>query len=227
MEKSKRRFLIFIIIFFIITVTLALIFLPFIKNLRDKEYQEAFSGWVTGLGLKGVFILLGLQILQIIVAVIPGGPTQVIAGAAYGTWKGLLILETGCLISTVIIFFMVRKFGKPFLIRFFTEDLLSTWGFLANEKKTAMVTFILFLLPGVPKDFLTYFAPLTKLSLVQFTLISIFARFPAMLSSTLMGDSVIKGKWLLFLFIFGITAVVGIMGIHFKDKIVHRFREGR
>ena len=220
MEKAKRKFLIFIIIFSFLMLVISLLFLPFFKNLMNSDYQERFSLWVKELGFKGVLILFGLQVLQIVIAVIPGGPTQVIAGAAFGTWKGLLILEAGCIAGTIIIFFLVRKFGKPLLLRFFGEDLLSTWGFLSSEKKTATVTFILFLLPGMPKDFLTYFAPLTRLSLVQFTLISALARFPAMLASTVMGDSVIQKNWFLFLLVFGITALAGILGIQFKDKIV-------
>jgi len=222
MEKVKRRFLIFLIFFLLLTGILGLVFWPFIKNLQNAEYREWFSQWITELGFKGVLILYGLQVLQIVVAVIPGGPMQLIAGAAYGAWGGLLILEAGCVTATVIIFIMVRKFGNPFIIRFFGRDVINTWGFLKDEKRTAQVAFILFLIPGTPKDTLTYFAPLTKLSLLQFTLISAVARFPAMFSSVLMGDAVMQGNWVLFLLVFGITAAAGILGIQFKDQIIKR-----
>ena len=220
MEKTKRRFIIFVICFLLLTGILGLIFWPLIKNLQNTEYREAFTVWVEKLGIGGVLVLFGLQVLQIVVAVIPGGPMELIAGAAYGAWGGLLILEAGCAAATVLIFFLVRKFGSPLIVRFFGADAINTWGFLKDEKKTALVTFILFLIPGTPKDTLTYFAPLTRLSLVQFTLISVFARFPAMLSTTLMGDAVMKGKWILFLLVFGLTAVVGILGIQFRDHII-------
>ena len=224
MEKTKRRFIIFIVLLLVLTGLFALIFWPLIKNLQNPEYREVFSGWVAALGFRGILVLFGLQILQIVVAVIPGGPMELIAGAAYGVWGGLLILEAGCAVATVIIFVLVRKFGKPFIIRFFGADVINTWGFLKNEKKVAMVTFIFFLIPGIPKDTLTYLAPLTKLSLVQFTLISVFARFPAMLSTTLMGNAVMKGNWALFILIFGLTAAIGILGIQFRERIVRRVR---
>ena len=219
----RRRFIIFIVLFLIFTGILGLLFWPLIKNLQNTEYREKFAAWVKGLGYKGVFILFGLQILQVVVAVIPGGPMELIAGAAYGAWTGLLILIAGCAAATVIVFFLVRKFGRPLIIRFFGADVLNTWGFLKDEKKTALVTFILFLIPGTPKDTLTYLAPLTRLSLIQFTLISLLARLPAMLSAAVMGDSFMQGNWLVFLLVFGLTAAIGILGIQLKDRIVNRF----
>ena len=227
MEKVKRRFIIFVILFIFFTAVLGLIFWPFIKNLENPKYRETFSLWVAGLGIRGIFILFGLQLLQVVVAVIPGGPMELIAGAAYGAWLGLLILVSGCALATVIIFFLVRKFGRPFIIRFFGADVINTWGFFRDEKKTALVTFILFLIPGTPKDTLTYLAPLTRLSLVQFTVLSLLARLPAMLSTTVMGDAVMQGNWVMFLLVFGVTAVTGILGIQFRDRIIGRLSSGR
>ena len=226
MEKTKRRFIIFIICFIAFTIILGLIFWPFIKNLQNVEYREKFTAWVGKLGFWGVLILFAIQVLQIVVAVIPGGPIQLIAGAAYGSLGGLLILEAGVAAASMLIFFMVRKFGSPFIVRFFGGDVLGTWGFLSNQKKTALVTFILFLIPGVPKDTLTYLAPLTKLSLLQFTLISVVARFPAMFSSTVIGNAAVKGNWFIVILVFGITALVGIVGIQFRDKIISHFSSG-
>jgi len=227
MQKIKRRFIIFILLFIIFTAVLGLLFWPFIKNLENAEFRKTFSDWVAGLGLKGVFILFGLQILQIVVAVIPGGPVQLIAGAAYGAWMGLLILVAGCGAATALVFFLVRRFGQPLIVRFFGADVINTWGFLKDEKKTALVTFILFLIPGTPKDTLTYLAPLTRLSLLQFSLISVFARLPAMISSTVMGDAVMQGSWVILILVFGLTAVIGILGIQFKDRIIGRMSPGK
>ena len=226
-KKAKRRLIIFLVIFTILTGVLTVIFWPFLKNLQDIEYREKFSAWITGLGFKGVLILLALQIVQILAAVIPGGPIQVIAGAAYGTWGGIFLLMTGCAAATTIIFLMVRKFGVQYIVRFFGADTLDKWGILKNEKNTALAVFILFLIPGIPKDALTYFVPLTKLSLPQFIIIVILARFPAMFSSTVMGDAVMQDKWILLITVFCITAVTGILGIQFKDRIIRRFSSSR
>ena len=90
---------------------------------------------------------------------------------------------------------------------------------MRDEKRTALVTFILFFIPGTPKDTLTYLTPLSRLSLVQFTLISVFARFPAVLLSTVMGDAAMQGNWVVFILVFTLTAVIGILGIQFREQI--------
>jgi len=222
MKKVKLRFIIFLVLFFVLTGILGLAFWPFIKNLQNPEYREMFSEWVSALGFKGILVLFGIQVLQIVVSVIPGGPVQLIAGAAYGAWGGALIIETGCAAATMIVFFMVRKFGLPLIRRFFGDDVLNTWSFLRDEKKTALVTFILFFIPGTPKDTLTYLTPLSSLSLVQFTLISVFARFPAVLMSTVMGDAAMEGNWIMFIIIFTLTAVIGILGIQFRERFIEQ-----
>ena len=225
MEKANRRFVFFLAFFILFSGAVALAVWPFIRELQSPEYREAFSAWITGLGFRGVLILFGIMVIQIIVAPIPGGPVQIFAGAAYGTWGGLLIALAGCIAATMLIFATVRKFGMPFVKRFLGDDTLNTWSFLASEKKASILVFILFLIPGTPKSFLVYLGPLTRLSMIQFTVVSVFGRFPALISSTIMGDAAMQGNWVLFFVVFGLTAVFGILGINFKERIKQRFKE--
>jgi uncharacterized membrane protein YdjX (TVP38/TMEM64 family) len=222
-KNNKRPFLVFGILVVLTTAGLTVLFWPLIRELNDPAYREAFSARVAGLGPGGIFILFGLQILQIVVAIIPGGPVEIIAGAAYGAWAGLGICAAGCVIASSLVFITVRKFGLPLLRRFFGDKKIKTWNFLEDAKKTAMVVFILFLVPGMPKDILTWFAPLSRLSLTRFVIISAAARMPAMLSSTMMGDSMIQGNWVMVLVIFLVIGLAGLGGIQFRDKIVKRF----
>jgi uncharacterized membrane protein YdjX (TVP38/TMEM64 family) len=222
-KKNRRPLLVFGIFLVLTTAGLTVLFWPLIRELNDPAYREAFSAWVAGLGLGGIFILLGLQILQIVVAVIPGGPVEIIAGAAYGAWGGFGICAAGCVVASSLVFVMVRKFGLPLLRRFFGDRKTKRWKFLEDAKKTAMAVFILFLVPGVPKDILTWFVPLSRLSLARFVIISVVARTPAMLSSTMMGDSMIQGEWGMVLVLFLVIGLAGLGGIQFRDKIVKRF----
>jgi len=225
MQRANRRFIIFLLAFLIFSTIASLAVWPFIRELQTPEYQEVFAAWITELGFRGVFVLFCIQILQVIVAPFPGGPVQILSGVVYGTWGGLGIMMAGWVAATVLIFSLVRRFGLPLVKRILGEDALNTWSFLANEKKASLVVFILFLIPGLPKSFLVYLGPLTKLSMFQFTLISVVARFPALLSSTAMGDAAMQGNWPLFFAVFSVTAAAGILGIHYKDRIVSRFRE--
>jgi uncharacterized membrane protein YdjX (TVP38/TMEM64 family) len=219
MKKGKFRLIILISIFAVFTVILTVVFWPFIQDLNNPEYRESFILWVKSLGFLGIAVMLGIQILQIIIAVIPGGPVQIMAGMAYGAWGGLAVLLTGCILTTTIIFLTVRKFGLPLLRRFFGDEDINTWKFIKDFRKSARLIFILFLIPGTPKDLLTWLAPLANISLPAFVILSTLARIPAILTSTIMGDSIIQGKWILSISLFAGIALVGFLGMWLKDKI--------
>jgi uncharacterized membrane protein YdjX (TVP38/TMEM64 family) len=227
MKKAKRRFIIFIVLFAIVTVALCILFWPFIRNLRDPVYRERFSAWIARLGFKGIVILFGIQFLQIVIAIIPGEPIELLAGAAYGALGGLGICLTGCAAASFLIYITVRKFGAPLLFRFFKQESIDKFKFLQNRRKTALTIFILFLIPGTPKDTLTYIVPLSGFNVSSFILISAFARIPSILSSTMMGASAIRGNWLQLLVLFLITALLGIFGILFAERIMNFFRTGK
>ncbi|MDR3146872.1 MAG: VTT domain-containing protein [Treponema sp.] len=224
-SKPPRGLLVFLALFIVTTVLLCLFFWPFIQKLRDPVYREGFSQWVEAQGFRGVLILSGIQILQIIVAVIPGEPVEFIAGAAYGALYGLVLCLAGCVIATSFIFIVVKKAGLPLLIRFFGREKLDRYVFLRDTKKTALVVFILFLIPGTPKDMLSYIVPLSGLKPRDFVVITAFARIPSILSSTIMGDSVIKGNWGLFLLIFALVAAIGLAGLLFTERILKVMRK--
>ncbi|MCL2601982.1 MAG: VTT domain-containing protein [Treponema sp.] len=224
MQRANRRFIGFLLIFIGISTITSIAVWPFVRELHSPENQEVFAAWITALGFRGVIVLFWIQVAQVVIAPVPGGPVQIFAGAVYGTWGGLFIMLAGWIAATILIFLLVRRFGLPLLRRIMGKDALDEWSFLSNEKKTSMAVFILFLIPGLPKSFIVYLGPLTKLPVVQFTLISIVARFPALLSSTAMGDAAMQGNWPLFFAMFGITAAAGIAGLHFKDRIIARFK---
>jgi uncharacterized membrane protein YdjX (TVP38/TMEM64 family) len=226
-EKAKRRFIVFIALFAALTAALCLASWPFIGKLRDPVYRSAFSAWIARLGFKGVTVMFGIQFLQIVIAVIPGEPVEMLAGAAYGAFGGLGICLAGCAASSLVVFRLVKRFGCLPFLRFFKQKDMEKFGFLRDRKKTALTIFVLFLIPGTPKDMLTYLVPLSGFNVSSFILISAFARIPTILSSTMMGASAARGDWLQLLVLFLITALLGVFGILFTERIVNFFRNGR
>jgi len=220
MKKSSKRLIILISVLIIITVILTIVFWPFIRNLRDEAYRENISAWVKSLGFKGPLLLFCIQILQIFVAVIPGGPIQIMAGMAYGALGGFAVIITGIIFASALVFFLGRKFGLPLLRRFLGEDDLITWSFLKDSRKTARLLFFLFLIPGTPKDILTWLAPLSNISLPSFIILASLARIPAILTSTITGDSMMEGNWILSISLFFIIAVLGLLGMWFRERII-------
>jgi uncharacterized membrane protein YdjX (TVP38/TMEM64 family) len=224
MKISARTGAVFFALLFALSVAVCLLLRPFILNMRLSEYRERFGAWIESLGPKGVAILLGIQILQIVVAIIPGGPLEIAAGAAYGAWGGFAICVLGCLIASAGIFLAVRTFGAPLAKRLAGRDLTEKYRFLTDSKKVSRALFLLYLVPGVPKDALTYIAPLGTIGLRRFLLISNGARVPAILMSTMLGSSVLRGNWALILLLFGATAAAGIAGLVYGEQIADKFK---
>jgi uncharacterized membrane protein YdjX (TVP38/TMEM64 family) len=223
--KPEKRFLLILILAVLLALAVCVVSRPFFAKLQEEAYRQWFSGWISKLGLKGILILLGIQILQIVIAIIPGGPVELLAGAAYGGFGGLAICLAGCAAATMLIFPLVRRFGSPFVERFFGRKETAKFAFLRNTRNLSLVVFALFLIPGIPKDLLTYLVPLSGIGCARFVFISCLARTPAILASTLMGASVLEGRWRRLLLVFSIAVAAGLLGLFFGGRIIAFFKE--
>lgn len=208
------------VIFFILIVVLTVAILPFFTRLSDPAMQQRLRLLVDSMGFGGYFLILGIQILQVVIAFIPGEPVELLAGVLFGAWGGLLLCLLGIVLASSAIFFTVRRFGYPLVLRLFGKEKIRDFKFLNNSEKVEIVTFILFLIPGTPKDMLTYLAGISGIKPSRFLLLSVFARIPSIVTSTTMGATMSRGDWKMTLFIFLLTAGTGLLGILYKDKII-------
>ncbi len=198
-----------------IFVGLMIYLFPVMKNLTTLEGQVAFKEKVENSGIWGLLSLFGLQVAQIFLIIVPGEPIEILAGMCYGgIWGTVFIMASACIISTTI-YLMVRKFGKKFVCDFCDEKKIAKIErskLFQNPKKIEMIMLILFLIPGTPKDFLVYIAGLLPIKPIRFILISTFARFPSVITSTLAGENFVDGNWeravLLYIAIFALVAIV-------------------
>jgi len=222
-EKTKKIFKLVMASAIIFgSVYLVVKLLPWFISLTDPVVRDELKVSISSLGWKGVFFMLGVQILQVVVAVLPGEPIELLAGIIYGTWGGLLICMLGLLIGTSIVFFTVRALGKGFVEWMFSKDKVRKLSFLNNSKKLEMLTFILFFIPGTPKDILTYVSPLTKIRPRDFLFISIFARIPSVITSTYAGQTIIDGEWWKTVAMFVLMGIIGIAGILVNNSIIDK-----
>lgn len=218
LSKSDRIKLSIMVILIVALVVATILLMPYVLSLRDEAVREALKEYITSKGIWGVLILLGMQILQVVVAVIPGEVIEVLAGLLYGTFGGYFICTIGVLISSIAIYYTVRALGYKSVDKILGEGKLSKFKFLHNQRRLETVVFILFFIPGTPKDLLTYFVPFTNIKPLHFFIISTVARIPSIISSTFAGSSIGDGKWLQTLIIFLVIGVVGIAGIIINDK---------
>lgn len=225
MEKKTRiRIILYCILFVGLVVGISVLLFPYFRRLSEPECQVQLQQWVGKMGLKGLIIILGVQVLQVIIAFIPGEPVELLSGALYGTVGGMAICLAGCMFASAIIFALSKRFGKRLLYTLFSEEKVQSWKWLQDSKKCDMVTFILFFIPGTPKDMLTYIVGITEMRIGKFLRISTLARIPSVITSTMIGSTMRHGHWVASLTVFMITGLVGIIGIGFKERIIHYCR---
>ncbi len=195
---------------------------PIILKLKDQEARENVRTFISERGVAGVLIMLGIQLLQVILSFIPGEPVEVLFGFIYGPWLGAAMCLMSVALGSFLVFSVTRALGRKFMEKAEKNGKYDKLRFLKNPKKRDMLIFILFFIPGTPKDTLTYFAPFTKIELPKFLFLSTVARIPSVVSSTFAGESIFSGDYLSTILIFAVTGALGILGIIIYDIILKK-----
>lgn len=171
---------------------------PIFKSISTEEGRKSFKANIESTGYEGVLMIFGLMFAQIFIPILPGEPVELLGGMCYGTWGGLLVLYCGIFLTTSLIYFLVRKFGKDFIYTFVSEERIAkienskTWN---NPTKIRTLLFLSFFIPGLPKDIFVYIGGLLPIKPLEFLLISTIARFPSIISSTIAGSNILYGNW--------------------------------
>ena len=224
MEKGDIFKFVGLIAFFAIMVIICLLIWPYVADIFEPGGIDRVIADVRGAGPVGFLILLGLQFLQIVVAFIPGEVVQIAAGMLYGPWLGALIILMGCVVSSAFIFTLVHKLGAPFVQSMVPTKYLEKFRAFEKTGKLNIVVFILFLIPGLPKDTFTYLVPLTDMNMRTFLLLSNIGRIPGILVSTYAADGLIDGRFAESAVLFAVAAVIAVLGIVFQKRTSHVVR---
>ena len=194
---------------------------PLVQFAREPEQ---FRNWVDSFGAWGRLIFVGIVVFQVIVAFVPGEPIELAAGYIFGVMEGSILTMLGFLIGSWIIFALVRRFGVSLVEVFFTRERIDHFSFLKNPKKTKALAFILMTIPGTPKDFLSYFAGLTPLTLPQWLTIVAASRIPSLVTSTASGAAAGEERYILSAVLFLITALISGGGVLYYRYICKQER---
>ena len=195
---------------------------PLIASISDPM---AFKEHVQQNWLAGRLFMIGIMALQVVVGIIPGEPMEIGAGYAFGAIEGMVLCLIGAVIGQLIIFVFVRKLGLKLVEAFVSKEKLESIRFFQNSKRLELTTFILYFIPGTPKDMITYVAGLTPINMWRFLAITCVARIPSVISSTIVGGSLGAGQWLTAGIVFAATAVISLIGILVYRKMSKRGAE--
>lgn len=204
---------------YLIAIIVALVFVGVVGYLVGKPMiefvrePERFRAWVDSSGLWGRVAFVGMVVFQLIIAIIPGEPLEMGAGYAFGAVEGTLLCILGCVIGSALVFLFVRRFGVKLVEVFFSREKIRSLRFLQDSRRLNLLTFIVFFIPGTPKDLLSYFIGLTDMKLGTWLLITGVARIPSIVTSTVTGDALGLQNYQFALIAFGATLLLSLVGI--------------
>lgn len=184
---------------------------PMTELVKDTDRLRE---WVAEKGWSSRLFYMAAVCLQVLVAVIPGEPLEMAAGFAFGPIEGTLICLGGIALGSMIVFSLVRVFGMKLVEVFFTREKIDSMKIMRNPKRMFLVTAALMILPGTPKDLLTYCAGLTRISWTTWLLICTVGRIPSVITSTLGGHAIAEGRYVMAVIVFAVTALLCGAGLY-------------
>ncbi len=196
--------------------------IPVVKFAGDPQ---AFRAWVESKGVVGVLAFVGMEILQVVIALLPGEFFEIAAGYAFGAVEGTVLCFISCAIGSMLVYLLVRTFGMWLVEVFFSREKLEKIRFLQTDEKKTILFLIIFMIPGTPKDLLSYFAGLTDMKPVVWLLICSVGRLPSIITSTVGGDAIGTQNYGFAAAVFIITMVISLGGILLYNRLCKRHNE--
>jgi uncharacterized membrane protein YdjX (TVP38/TMEM64 family) len=213
--SKKRALLLTGVIAAAFIAIVAIFWQPISSVLGDTDRARQI---VAEAGPWGPLIFIGMQVLQVLIAPIPGQVTGLLGGLLFGWPVGFLLTMAGAAIGFTLIFVLARKLGRPFVERFVDKKLLSKFDYLI-ESHGVLVFFLIFLLPAFPDDIICYIAGLTTIKIRMLVLISLLGRIPGNLLLSITGAGVAESNTQVVVVTVTTMLVIGVVGFLNRKRI--------
>ncbi|MGC2872970.1 TVP38/TMEM64 family protein [Ihubacter sp. rT4E-8] len=169
--------------------------------------------------MESIFVYIGIQVLQIVISVIPGQAFQFAAGYLYGFIPGLLFSCVGAVVGTTISFYLAKLLGKDAVHLFFGEERMAYFLDRLNSKRAYTIVFLLYVIPGLPKDVVSYAAGVSEMKFKPFLILSLLGRIPGMAGSLLIGAFYMKKHYIGMAVVAALAVIAFILCIIYRKKI--------
>lgn len=192
-----------------------------IYTMKNINVNEIIVSIETMPYLMKASVMIGLTALQIFLAFIPGEPLELASGYIFGSLSGTIICLIGSMVGTIIVYYLAKIFQHSIVDKMFNQDKVAEVKRLFTSKKSKFWLFIIFLIPGSPKDVMTYLVSLSDIDLKQWLLLTTIGRIPSIVTSTYLTGSLKEGNIMLAVWIFAVTIVLVIGGTIYYKKIIN------
>lgn len=224
-ERKRKQAVALVCLGLAVVVMVAIFWFVGRPMLQFVSQPDQFREWVDSHGLWGRVAFVGMMMFQVFVAIIPGEPLEIGAGYAFGVLEGTLLCVLATSLSGTLIFLIVKKFGMKFVTLFVSEEKIHSLKFLQNTRRLDLIAFLLFFIPGTPKDVLTYIVGLTPMRLSTWIFITTVARLPSVITSTVGGNALGTQEYLFAVIVFAATAVISGVGVLVYRKITQHHQK--
>ncbi len=204
----------------------AFLYLKYGSSIFSKDTASGVIEYLRQNSSIAFLLIIGLQIIQVVICVLPGQPIQFAASYMFGVGIGYLLSVIGAVIGTTISFYLAKLLGSDAMHLFFGEEKVKDYQRRLNSGRGLLLTFLIYLIPGVPKDLLSYAAGISEMRFRPFLLTATIGRSPAMLGSLLVGHFFVKQNYTAMIILTAVILIILLICfikrvelIAFLDKI--------
>lgn len=224
MENQKRRWK-SVIGYVVLLVAIGILlyyyreaYQGFREAVRFFANRTRVNNFIASFGPYAPLAFIGMQILQVLFAPIPGEITGFIGGYLFGVGPGFVYSTIGLSLGSLFAFLISRRFGLPFVHRFVGQDLMQKFDYLM-EHQGAFFSFVFFLVPGLPKDYFCYLLGLSPMHILTFFIISTVGRIPGTLLLTMQGQAIRSEDYRAFFVVLGLALLSLVLAVIYRDRI--------
>jgi uncharacterized membrane protein YdjX (TVP38/TMEM64 family) len=191
-----------------------------VRMYSDKHYlKQLVASW----GWMAPPVFIAIQALQVILSPIPGEITGPVGGALFGTLWGVVYSTIGLTLGTLICFALGRKWGEPLVRPWLSEHHWNRMSFVL-EAEGAILCFILYVIPGFPKDIISYLFGISPMPFWLFALVSTVARLPGTIISSYFGANVAEQEYIYAIVFIAVITALCLPLYYYRDRIIRRFQ---
>jgi len=186
----------------------------------DKRFlKQTLRQW----GILAPVIFIALQALQVIIAPIPGDVTGILGGYLFGEWLGFIYSTLGLTVGSVAAFGVGRWLGAHYVRTLVSQEAWDKMGFIV-EAEGAILCFIIYLIPGLPKDMVCYLFGISPMPLWVFTLVSTLGRMPGTWVLSAQGAHTAAGDYLQVILLTATVVALALPLYYYRNRVVSWFR---
>jgi len=209
MDKKRLAAVIKLLILCFVIIGVPILLYIFCRDtLFNREWLSGLPGYLRQYKGYSSLVLIGLQIMQVIICILPGQPIQFAASYMFGVLPGYLISITGAIIGAFISFHLAKILGSDALYLLFDEKKIEDYRNKLNSSKGLLAVLLIYLIPGIPKDLAAYAAGISNMNCRSFILMSTIGRTPAMMGSLLLGYFFERGNYAAIGVLAAVTVII-------------------